>query len=115
MTGVDRGVIRPRWADLVDSDGEAAAGDVCVTVRLDGGGSACVVMESRDSIADLNVWIEKNPGIATQLLRSQPRRAVHRPPSADVYFCPSVCIAPRLPNQGRPASGDAPDALQFSR
>ena len=63
MTGVDRGVTRPRWADLVDSDGEAAAGDVCVTVMLECGGRAYVVMESRDTIADLNVWIEKSQGL----------------------------------------------------
>ena len=62
MTGVDRGLTRLRWVDLVDCDGEEA-GDVCVTVRLEGGGSAYVVMESRDSIADLNLWIEKAQGL----------------------------------------------------
>ena len=78
MTGVGRGVVpRPRWADLVDTDGGAGddpttlsleelieeADDICVSVRLDDGGSVYVAVQPRDTVGDLNLWIEKTQGL----------------------------------------------------
>ena len=65
MIGADTGIVRPRWVDLADeveAEVEEEEEDVCVTVRLPSGSSAYVVMEARDTVADLNIWIEKHRG-----------------------------------------------------
>ncbi len=65
MISVDKGVVRPRWADATDDDEvEEEEGDVCVTVRLPSGDSTYVVMEARDTVSDLNVWFEKILGMS---------------------------------------------------
>ena len=66
MIGADIGTVRPRRVDLVDEvevEEEEEEEDVCVTVRLPSGSSAYVVMEVRDTVADLNTWIEKTQGM----------------------------------------------------
>ncbi len=66
MISADRGIIRRRWADLVDEFGhedEAEEEDVCVTERLPDVRSNYVVMEARDTVADLNLWIKKTQGL----------------------------------------------------
>ena len=69
MIGADIGTVRPRWVDLADEveaeveEEEEEEEDVCVTVRLPSGSSAYVVMEARDTVADLNAWIEKSQGL----------------------------------------------------
>ena len=62
---MDKGVVRPRWTDVTDDEevgGEEE--DVCVTVRLPSGDSEYVVMEARDTVPDLSVWIEKTLGLS---------------------------------------------------
>ena len=127
MTGVDRGVApRPRWADLVDTDGDAGddpttlsleelieeADAICVSVRMEGGGSAYVAMQPRDTVSDLNLWIEK-----TQGLRRNSFALSHNGHSPPANGDPRARLraAPDQSGRGRVASGDAPSALQFSR
>ena len=60
MIRVGKGVVRPRWADVTDDDEvEEEEEDVCITMRLPSGDSTYAVMEACDTIADMNLWIEK--------------------------------------------------------
>ena len=62
---------RPRWADLDDDDPTTLsleefieeADALCVSVRLEDGGSVYVAMQPRDTVGDLNLWIEKTQGL----------------------------------------------------
>ena len=65
MTGLVDGPHR-RWVDLVDEENEPEEEEVFVTIRLPSGKSTHVVMEARDTVSDLNKWLEKTEGLSLQ-------------------------------------------------
>ncbi len=68
MVSVNKGVVRPRWADVTGDDNaddeaeEEEEEDVFVSVRLPNSSSAYVAMEARDTVSNLNLWLEKTLG-----------------------------------------------------